>query len=111
MSNNINTTNTIISILKGAGIIHIAILCNNVKELKNFLENGADIDQKNDCGMTPLLVAASCAHLESGIFLINNGADLHSKYISYGDDCKIDQAIDCISVCNYMLSDYLTGNA
>ena len=45
---------------------------------KQYIENGADIEAKNDNGNTPLISASAIGH-DIVKFLIENGADIEAK--------------------------------
>ena len=53
-----------------------AIDANNVGALQELLEDGADIDSRNQCGQTALTIAAHQGHSDMVRFLIENDADL-----------------------------------
>ena len=56
-----------------------------LKFAKVFLDNGADVDgDKNKGEGTPLLAAASLHAEQTGIFYIENGADIHFTYRNDG---------------------------
>lgn len=47
--------------------------------IKTHLNNGADINCRNEFGDTPLMVACQYKNLEAVKFLIENDADIHAK--------------------------------
>ncbi len=57
-------------------IIHDAAMFGDLKGLKFLLDEGANPDQRDEGGMTPLHYAASAGRLEEGKLLLENGAAL-----------------------------------
>ena len=55
------------------------IMEDNLDEIKLLIENGADIESKNDSGKTPLQLAAFIKNLDAMKLLIEKGADIESK--------------------------------
>ena len=51
----------------------------NLRIAKFLIENGADINCRNEFGDTPLMVACQYKNLEAVKFLIENDADIHAK--------------------------------
>lgn len=73
-----------------------------LKFAKVFLDNGADIDgDKNKGEGTPLLAAASLHAEQTGIFYIENGADIHFTYqndgasaLHWASFCGLDRLVE-----------------
>ncbi len=65
---------------KVAGIpsIHVAALVGNIDKVKESLEQGTNVNAKDENGMTPLLRAISGKHSEVARFLIDAGADVNT---------------------------------
>ncbi len=59
-------------------IIEAAIL-SDIKISRDLLKNGADIEMRNDSGMTPLLVAFLSDDYSLASFLLENGADINAR--------------------------------
>lgn len=59
--------------------IFAAARANNVEELKNLVANKVDINQENQQGFTPLILAVYNNSLEATQFLIKNGANVNAQ--------------------------------
>ena len=59
--------------------IHDAAMDGNIEVLKQAIADGADVNAKNDSGLTPLHFAAWGGHKEIAELLIENGADVNAK--------------------------------
>jgi ankyrin repeat protein len=68
-------------ITKGADVssIHVAACMGDLARVKRFVEEGADVDTKDELGWTPLYWAASTDQDNVAEFLIANGADVNAK--------------------------------
>jgi len=66
------------------GTIHSAIGSGDIEAIKKHLADGADVNAKNDGGITPLHEAALGGHKEIVELLIAKGADVNAK-IKRGD--------------------------
>ena len=55
--------------------LHEAIACRDIKLARYLLANGADIQERDDAGMTPLHVAVDHETLEFVRLLLDHGAD------------------------------------
>ncbi len=53
----------------------------NIEALKQHLAAGADVNAKDDDGISPLLLAATWGHKEIVELLIANGADVNAKAV------------------------------
>lgn len=60
-------------------LIHIAVLMKNPAFIKLMLEQGADINLRNDNGQTPLDLAIEGDDYPSAKFLIESGADVSAR--------------------------------
>ena len=56
-----------------------AVKKGDLKTLQMLIEKGADVNVKDDDGMTPLSIAVWLAHKEDVHFLLENGADVNAK--------------------------------
>ena len=67
-------------VLVGCGPnIHEAAKTGNIKAVKQHLDAGADVNVKNDVGVTPLHWAVYYGHKEIVELLISNGAGMNAK--------------------------------
>jgi len=60
----------------GVGI-HLAALQGNVEVIRQHIEAGSDLNEKDDYGSTPLIIAATFGKTEVAKALIEAGADLN----------------------------------
>ena len=51
----------------------------NINEIKRLLDNGADVNAKDDDGYTPLISASAGGFVETAKFLLENGADMNAE--------------------------------
>ncbi|KAH8151970.1 uncharacterized protein LAJ45_03963 [Morchella importuna] len=63
----------------GATALHTASTLHDGTIVKMLLENGADVNSKDYCGMTALHVAASRGHEAAVRLLLENGADINAQ--------------------------------
>ncbi len=56
-----------------------AINENNINKTNELINEGADIDAKNDAGFTPLMVASKNGYVEVAKLLIFNSADIEAE--------------------------------
>jgi hypothetical protein len=56
--------------------LHEAVIVENVEAIRQHAAAGSDLDQKDDYGSTPLIVAATFGKAEAAKALIEGGADL-----------------------------------
>jgi|LWDU01.1.fsa_nt_gi cytohesin len=61
------------------GTLHKACDKGNIEAVKQHLADGADVNAKDDCGSTPLLLAALGGHKVIAELLIAKGADVNAK--------------------------------
>lgn len=59
------------------GHLLTAAMYDEIDTVKELLAAGADIDQQNECGHTPLILAATYGYEELGILLVAEGADVN----------------------------------
>ena len=59
--------------------IHTAAFMGNVKAIEQHIAAGTDLNQKDQYGSTPLVIAATFEKNKVAKALINGGADLHIK--------------------------------
>ena len=57
---------------------------NTVQEVKRLLNEGADVNARNQDGWTSLMMAALGGHLEVAKLLIDKGADVNAKNNAQG---------------------------
>ena len=61
--------------------IHDAATLGNIEAIKQHLAAGADVNAKDDDGISPLLLAATWGHKEIVELFIANGADVNAKAV------------------------------
>jgi uncharacterized protein len=63
------------------GYTLLMVACENgdINWVKSLIENGANVNHKNDCGRTPLMQAAHNGHLPIIKLLLVKGADINTK--------------------------------
>ena len=61
------------------GILHKACNKGDIEAVKQHLAAGADVNDKDDNGWSPLLFASGEGHIELSEFVIAKGADLNVK--------------------------------
>jgi len=59
--------------------LHRAIERHDIKAVRRLIDNGADVNARNEDGKTPLHIAAYVAQLDAANLLILNGADINAK--------------------------------
>lgn len=59
--------------------IHTATFFGNLDAVRQHINAGTDLNQKDQYGSTPLNIAATFGKTEIALALINGGADLHTK--------------------------------
>lgn len=62
-----------------SGLLHQCAKDGQLKDVRCLVESGAEINAKNDEGMTPLHVAADYGHLDVVKYLIRKGADVNVR--------------------------------
>ena len=58
--------------------IHFSAKYNHIRVLRHYIDSKGDLDSRDEWGQTPLMVAASCAHVKSVKALIEAGADVRA---------------------------------
>ena len=61
------------------GTLHKACEKGDIQAVKQHLDAGADVNDKDDNGFTPLIYTCGEGHVELSEFLIEKGADMHAK--------------------------------
>lgn len=61
------------------GDLHLAVNGNDVAQIQNLLQSGADIDARDGLGRTPLLVATHRNYVDAARVLIDAGANVNAK--------------------------------
>ena len=71
-------------IAKGADVsLHFAAGLGDITIVKSLIEDGADVNAKDERGQTPLHVAVARGHVEVAELLINKGANVNAKRGKY----------------------------
>lgn len=73
---------------KGKTLLHHAVLLGAVIIAKNLLDMGADINSKDDDGITPLIIACGGGKILTAKLLISKGADVNYKTPIISDSPK-----------------------
>ena len=69
-----------------ASPIHEAALAGDVELVEMLIANGADVDDRDVQGYTPLLLAIQEGHTDIARVLITHGADVNTRAVSDGGD-------------------------
>jgi len=69
-----------------ASPIHDAALTGDVELMEMLIANGADVDERDVHGYTPLLLAIQEGHTDIAKVLITNGADVNTRAASDGGE-------------------------
>ena len=86
------TTIAAVVLLGCGGSIHEAAWDGNIESVKQHLAAGADVNAKDDEGLTPLHYAAYYSHKETVELLIAKGANVNAK--NDGGETPLDWAIE-----------------
>ena len=70
---------------KSATPLHEAIIFNNIEMVKILLQQGAEIEAKDQNSYTPLLFASYHNRIEIMEILLNHGANVHAKVTSFSN--------------------------
>ncbi len=65
--------------VRNRGILHLGCKSGDLKMVEIAISKGANINARDDFGLTPLHLSISYDHHEITKYLIDNGADVHSK--------------------------------
>lgn len=78
-----------------ASPLHEAAFAGDVELVKLLVENGADVDDRDVQGVTPLILAIQAGHSDIARVLIANGADVNARPASDGgvDSTPLDVSI------------------
>jgi ankyrin repeat protein len=69
-----------------ASPIHEAAVAGDVELVEMLIANGADVDDRDVHGYTPLLLAIQAGHTHIAKVLISNGADVNTRAASDGGE-------------------------
>jgi ankyrin repeat protein len=69
-----------------ASPIHEAAVAGDVELVEMLIENGADVDDRDVHGYTPLLLAIQAGHTDIAKVLIAGGADVNARAVSDGGE-------------------------
>lgn len=64
--------------MSSAGRLHNAVRSNNVSMLQNLLNSRADVEEVDDDGHTPIVIAVQCGYGAAMILLLDRGANIES---------------------------------
>ena len=65
--------------------LHEAIILDNIEMVKLLLQQGAEIEVKDQNSYTPLLLASYHNRIEIMEILLNHGANVHAKVTSFSN--------------------------
>jgi len=69
-----------------ASPIHEAAVAGDVELVEMLIENGADVDDRDVHGYTPLLLAIQAGHTDIAKVLIAGGADVNARAVNDGGE-------------------------
>jgi ankyrin repeat protein len=69
-----------------AAPIHEAAVAGDVELVEMLIENGADVDDRDVHGYTPLLLAIQAGHTDIAKVLIAGGADVNARAVNDGGE-------------------------
>ena len=69
-----------------ASPIHEAAVAGDVELVEILIENGADVDDRDVHGYTPLLLAIQAGHTDIAKVLIAGGADVNARAVNDGGE-------------------------
>ncbi len=69
-------------------LLEYSVKKNDLNNIDQLLNAGANIDYRNSCGRTPVIEAVTCGHIESTRLLIAKGANLE-LYSNEGDNAVL----------------------
>lgn len=69
-----------------ASPIHEAAVAGDVELVEMLIENGADVDDRDVHGYTPLLLAIQSGHTDIAKVLIAGGADVNARAVNDGGE-------------------------
>jgi ankyrin repeat protein len=72
----VNLTNT-----GGNTPLHLAAACGNVEATKTLVKRGADLNEMNIIGFTPIMMALYNKKLEVVYYLMEISADIHVPHL------------------------------
>ncbi|WP_239649362.1 ankyrin repeat domain-containing protein, partial [Brachyspira hyodysenteriae] len=85
--------------------LFLAVENNNIEEVKSYLSKGANLNARDEYGITVLMYAAVSGNYEMVKFLLENGANINTKdndgntvlyyniyYDHYGEEEKLENA-------------------
>ena len=58
-----------------------AVAAGNIKNAKNLLKQGADVDARDENGWTAMMLAVWMRHFDFADYLLDNGANIDAKDI------------------------------
>lgn len=66
------------------GSINYSVKIGDLKEVRRLLKEGADVNERDADGKTPLQLAVEYRNIEAGKLLLDNGADANAKENEFG---------------------------
>lgn len=76
-----------------ASPLHAAALNGDLELTKTLIASGADVDERDVNGFTPLLLAVQEGHVNLAKILIANGADVNAAAADDGDFSPLDLSV------------------
>ena len=83
----------------------------NIAVVKQHISTGADVNVKNELGMTPLFLATGMGHKEIAEMLISKGADLNAKDKNGGTPLHIASSRDQMEIAQLLIASNAEVNA
>jgi ankyrin repeat protein len=63
----------------GETALHYLVIENDIEAVKFLIDKGAEVDNRDDWGGTPLMHAAQLGHVDMCLLLMEKGADVNAK--------------------------------
>ncbi|UOE93328.1 ankyrin repeat domain-containing protein [Alkalihalobacillus sp. LMS39] len=100
-SSNVNQTPTLTEEENAA--FFAALLAGHNDEVVDWVEKGADLNQRNDLGLTPLLFTIEAEHHDTAMLLIELGANTSQEFYETGELLHLAAFWDSQDVVTYLM--------